>query len=93
MNPTHDSPLFRCLVAGTKFDDAKIVIAGSVRKKLKTGSFHEVDVQLRFKGYSESVREGLCAVLNLGKINWDGIFFRPVSIKGPWKFIREGNSS
>jgi hypothetical protein len=103
--------LFKRLVENTEFQTAKIVLAGSLREKLKTGRLDEADVQLQFdQKYTVTEPEGQFAMRypvtepkmqfamrlsnhlthQISKISWMGIL-RPVSLKGPWKFIRQGD--
>jgi hypothetical protein len=89
---------FERVVRKTKFKHAKVVIAGSLRERLKVGRLDEADIQLCFESdqvprdkmvFATDLRESLIA--NISKISFNDIFLRPVSVAGPWNFIREGS--
>jgi hypothetical protein len=89
---------FERVVGKTKFKHAKVVIAGSLRERLKVGRLDEADIQLCFQrdqvrqdemSFSKELRDSLIA--NISMISFNDISLRPVSVTGPWNFIREGS--
>jgi len=88
--------LFERLIKETKFPEAKIQIAGSMRERMKSGILDEADIQIQL---NKETLKSLNVVKELPSdlrdalpiISWEDIHLRPIDVSGPWKLIWEGS--